>query len=169
MGGAGSLPGDDGWVSLALADTAPLLLPASPGNATDFTPLHASVLRALGQGQAMFFRGIAEAVGRDDELARSLDDAALAAAVWDLVWAGELTNDTLAPLRSRLGAARTSTRRASGSTRGRYAGRPRRRMPHAHRPAGDGRPLVAAARSASPTPPAGCTRWPRRCSTATAW
>ena len=119
--GSGSLPGDDGWVSLALADMAPLLLPASPAT-HDFTPLHASVLSALGQGQAMFFRGLAEAVAREGAVT---DDPLLASAVWDLVWAGELTNDTLAPLRSRLGAARQSTRRSSGSTRGRLSrGRP---------------------------------------------
>jgi ATP-dependent helicase Lhr and Lhr-like helicase len=127
--GSGSLQGDDGWVSLALADTAPLLLPVSPA-ATDLTPLHASVLRALGQGQAMFFRGLAEVVGRDTE-GPAPDDNLLATAIWDLVWAGELTNDTLAPLRSRLGAARQSSRssRSTSSHRSRYAARPRPTMP----------------------------------------
>ena len=33
-------------------------------------------------------------------------DQAVAAALWDLVWAGRLTNDTLAPLRAMLGAGR---------------------------------------------------------------
>jgi ATP-dependent helicase Lhr and Lhr-like helicase len=129
--GAGSLPGEDGWVSLALADSATLLLPTPPGNAVELTPLHASVLRALGQGQAMFFRGLAEAVGRDAELpGPPPDDTLLAGAVWDLVWSGELTNDTLAPVRSRLGAARQSARTGrSGPTRGRFAGRPRPAMP----------------------------------------
>ncbi|MDX6258127.1 MAG: ATP-dependent helicase Lhr and Lhr-like helicase [Frankiales bacterium] len=124
--GAGSLPGEDGWVSLALADSAPLVLPPAPGSSAEVTPLHAAVLRALGQGQAMFFRGLAEAVGRDDGLAGPPpDDTALALAIWDLVWAGELTNDTLAPLRARLGAARQTNRRATGATRARYGGRPR--------------------------------------------
>ena len=127
--GAGSLPGEDGWVSLTLADNAPLLLPSTPGSAAEVTPLHASVLRALGQGQAMFLRGLADAVGRDtDRGGPPPEDSLLAAAVWDLVWAGELTNDTLAPLRSRLGAARPSAR-SSGVHRGRYAGRPRPAMP----------------------------------------
>ncbi|TFE23634.1 DEAD/DEAH box helicase, partial [Frankia sp. B2] len=35
----------------------------------------------------------------------SLDDTALATALWDLVWAGRVTNDTLAPLRALLGSA----------------------------------------------------------------
>jgi len=37
---------------------------------------------------------------------RRLSDMAVAAAVWDLVWAGRLTNDTLAPLRTVLGTGR---------------------------------------------------------------
>jgi ATP-dependent Lhr-like helicase len=89
------------------------------------------VLDALGHGQAMFFRGLAEAVARDAALAGPPpDDGALAQAVWDLVWAGELTNDTLAPLRSRLGAARQGSRsgRSGGSARSRY-GRHRPSVP----------------------------------------
>jgi len=35
-----------------------------------------------------------------------VSDQAVAAAIWDLVWAGLLTNDTLAPLRTVLGAGR---------------------------------------------------------------
>jgi len=35
-----------------------------------------------------------------------VDDAALADDLWQLVWAGLLTNDTLAPVRAMLGATR---------------------------------------------------------------
>ncbi|GAA0355549.1 ATP-dependent helicase [Microbispora corallina] len=38
------------------------------------------------------------------------DDTVLAAAVWDLVWAGRVTGDTLAPLRSILGTGRPAHR-----------------------------------------------------------
>lgn len=93
--GSGAISGGDGWVVLAYADTAPLLLPP-PDGALTRTPLHEAVLDALGDGQALFFRSLSDQVG-------STDDAALAAAVWDLVWAGHLTNDTLAPLRAMLG------------------------------------------------------------------
>jgi ATP-dependent helicase Lhr and Lhr-like helicase len=115
--GHGSLPGNDGWVSLQPADSAELLLPAPDPDAVR-TPLHAQLLDALDGGQALFFRGISDRVG-------SLDDAALVAALWDLVWAGHLTNDTLAPLRALLGAGRTShaSRRAPARPRSRY-GRP---------------------------------------------
>ncbi|MDX6204986.1 MAG: ATP-dependent helicase Lhr and Lhr-like helicase [Frankiales bacterium] len=150
--GAGSLPGEDGWVSLALADTASLVLPSAPGSSTEITPLHAAVLGALGQGQAMFFRGLAEAVAQDETLPVP-DDGALAQAVWDLVWAGELTNDTLAPLRSRLGAARPGTRtgRSGGASRSRY-GRPRPSLPlRSGPPATAGRWSRLPARENDPT------------------
>ncbi|RQX12859.1 DEAD/DEAH box helicase, partial [Micromonospora chalcea] len=88
--GAGAISGGDGWVTLAYADVAPLLLPP-PDEALTLTPLHESVLDALADGQALFFRSLSDRVG-------ATDDAALSGAVWDLVWAGHLTNDTLAPL-----------------------------------------------------------------------
>ncbi|WP_436798996.1 Lhr family helicase [Micromonospora fulviviridis] len=93
--GSGAISGGDGWVILAYADVAPLLLPP-PDEALAVTPLHEAVLDALADGQALFFRSLSDRVG-------STDDTALAAAVWDLVWAGHLTNDTLAPLRAALG------------------------------------------------------------------
>ena len=51
-------------------------------------------------------------------------DDAVVAAVWDLVWAGLLTNDTLAPLRARLsggGRSAPAHRTRRSPTRGRYA------------------------------------------------
>ncbi|MDG4818051.1 ATP-dependent helicase [Micromonospora sp. WMMD956] len=93
--GSGAISGGDGWVTLAYADAAPLLLPP-PDDALTRTPLHDAVLDALGDGQALFFRSLSDRVG-------CTDDAALTAAIWDLVWAGHLTNDTLAPLRAALG------------------------------------------------------------------
>src|SRR5579875_938208 len=104
--GAGALPGGDGWVVLAPAGAAPLLFPA-PGELT-MTPVHEAVLAALDGGGALFFRALAERVDarlRADGVP-PVPDHALAAAIWDLVWAGRLTNDTLAPLRTVLGAGR---------------------------------------------------------------
>jgi ATP-dependent Lhr-like helicase len=117
-GGAGALPGGDGWVALYPADVAPLLLPL-PGPEPLPSPLHEAVIEALGGGAALFFRGLAERVG-------SLDDAALVTALWDLVWSGRITNDTLAPLRTLIGTGR-GTHRAPRrpAPRSRYArGRP---------------------------------------------
>jgi ATP-dependent Lhr-like helicase len=105
--GAGSLPGNDGWVSLVPADRASLLLPQPSDGAG--TPLHAEVLDALADGQALFFRGLADRV--------TATDSELQQVLWDLVWSGHLTNDTLSPLRALLGG-RTSRRTGS---RSRYA------------------------------------------------
>ncbi len=89
--GAGGLPGGDGWLVLAPADAAPLLFP-EPGEIT-MTPLHEAVLAALDGGGALFFRALGDRVaarlggsGAAADLAPT--DQALAAAIWDLVWAG---------------------------------------------------------------------------------
>ncbi|MCA2221539.1 ATP-dependent helicase [Nonomuraea sp. NEAU-L178] len=116
--GQGSLPGGDGWVSLYFADTAPLLLP-EPGQIT-MTPVHEQVLDVLGGGGALFFRGISDQLG-------SLDDATLVSALWDLVWSGRVSGDTLAPLRATLGSGRPAHRPAT--TRRRRAVLPSRSGP----------------------------------------
>ncbi|MET0423241.1 MAG: DEAD/DEAH box helicase, partial [Actinoplanes sp.] len=114
--GSGSIGGHDGWVTLAYADSAPLLL-APPDDELALTPLHQQVLDALDDGQALFFRSLADRV-------RSTDDTALAAAVWDLVWAGHLTNDTLAPVRNLLGGSGAhKAKSAPARTRYRRPGR----------------------------------------------
>ena len=99
--GHGTLPGTDGWVSLHLAETAHLTLPDHAE--LDTTPLHDAVVEALTGGGAYFFRQLATAVG-------STDDKALEAALWDLVWGGRLSNDTLAPVRALTSGGRTAHR-----------------------------------------------------------
>ncbi|MFB9660535.1 ATP-dependent helicase [Glycomyces mayteni] len=116
--GAGSLPGNDGWIALYPAETAPLLLPEpQPLPATD---LHTAVLTALDGGYGLFFRQLADRV-REASFA-TFTDAELTAALWDLAWSGRVANDTLAPLRALLGSGRTA-----GST----AHRARRAAPRA--------------------------------------
>ncbi len=114
--GAGALPGGDGWVVLAPAVSAPLLLP-EPTEVT-MTPVHEAVLKALGSG-ALFFRAVAERVAADraEQTGHGLaaTDREVASALWDLVWAGRLTNDTLAPLRTVLGTGRPVVGEARGS------------------------------------------------------
>ncbi|MFF9317384.1 DEAD/DEAH box helicase [Streptomyces sp. NPDC014735] len=140
--GAGALPGKDGWLSLYLADSAPLLLP--PPHPLELTALHESVLTALSGGYGLFFRQIADQVRATTH--PDCTDPQLADAVWDLAWSGRLTNDTLAPLRSLLGSGRTA-----GST----AHRARRSVPR-----GRYGSLTAAARPVSRTgPPTVSGRW----------
>ncbi|WUH90554.1 ATP-dependent helicase [Streptomyces sp. NBC_00433] len=128
--GAGALPGKDGWISLYLADTAPLLL--SPPQPLELAPLHQAVLTALSGGYGLFFRQIADHVR-----AGGLDvtEPQLADAVWDLTWSGRLTNDTLAPLRALLGSGRTAGATAHRAPRavprGRYSSLAGRAAPRA--------------------------------------
>ncbi|WP_026875590.1 ATP-dependent helicase [Jiangella gansuensis] len=116
--GHGTLPGSDGWVSLHLADTAHLTLPdVDPAEADG--RLHTAVLETLAGGGAYFFRQLSDAVG--SRLDAPPDDPALTTALWDLVWAGSITNDTLAPLRSLLSGTRSSHRSRPARPRSRYA------------------------------------------------
>ncbi|WP_150307780.1 Lhr family ATP-dependent helicase [Planctomonas psychrotolerans] len=113
--GAGSLPGNDGWVTLHLADTVPVTLPEPAEH--DTTELEREVLTTLGSGGAYFFRQLSDAVG-------STDDTALVTALWDLVWAGLVTNDTFSPLRALLGGGKTAHRAPTRTPRARmYRGR----------------------------------------------
>jgi ATP-dependent Lhr-like helicase len=129
--GAGQISGKDGWVSLHLADSSPLTL-ATPAE-IDLTDLHRSILDTLAGGGAYFFRQLSDTV-------QSTDDTALAAALWDLVWAGYIGNDTLAPLRALL----SDTSRATPSHR------TPRRAPRAHAYRRLGRPTMPT-RSGPPT------------------
>ncbi|MGP3977925.1 DNA glycosylase AlkZ-like family protein [Streptomyces sp. 8N114] len=117
--GAGALPGKDGWISLHLADTAPLLLP--PPHPLELTPVHQAVLAALEGGYGLFFRQLAERARAEHPEAT---DPHITEALWDLVWSGRVTGDTLAPLRALLGSGRTAgstAHRAKRPTpRGRY-------------------------------------------------
>ncbi|MGO4760090.1 DEAD/DEAH box helicase, partial [Streptomyces sp. 2MCAF27] len=133
--GAGALPGKDGWVTLHLAEAAPLLLHAP--HPLEIGPLHQTVLDALAGGYGLFFRQIAElvrAAGHD------VQDPQLAEAVWDLAWSGRLTGDTLAPLRALMGSGRTA-----GST----AHRARRAVPRGRYGSLTARPT--ASRNGPPT------------------
>jgi ATP-dependent Lhr-like helicase len=116
--GAGALPGKDGWVSLYLADTAPLILPGP--QPLELSPLHRAVLDALSGGYALFFRQIAE---QTHAAGLEATDPEVADAIWDLAWSGRLTNDTLAPLRALLGSGRTAGSTAHRSPRATPRGR----------------------------------------------
>ncbi|GGE81648.1 Lhr family ATP-dependent helicase [Mycetocola zhadangensis] len=114
--GAGSLPGNDGWVTLHLAEAAPLTLPVPADAEPD--ELQREVLLALGGGGAFFFPQLAEATGAQN-------DASLVTALWDLVWAGLITNDTFAPLRTLTGHGKGAHRTTRAVPRSRmYRGRP---------------------------------------------
>src|SRR5699024_4437092 len=84
----------DGWIRVlladAVADLAPLPHPVS-GRA-------AEVLSLRAPGAGWFARDPAEQL--------EVPADALTEALWEVVWAGHITSDTLAPLRARLGGER---------------------------------------------------------------
>jgi ATP-dependent Lhr-like helicase len=88
--GRGSLGASDGRVALYMRGDAPRLIgpPVEPPQAE----LHERVRSHLGARGASFFRDIYNACGGGDE-------EVMLDALWDLVWSGEVTNDTFAPLR----------------------------------------------------------------------
>jgi ATP-dependent helicase Lhr and Lhr-like helicase len=152
--GAGALPGRDGWVCLAPADTAELLLP--PAEEFDPGPLHQAVLGALDGGQALFFRALSDRVFAGGGLGHP-DDGALGEALWDLVWAGLVTNDTLAPLRAHLGT-RAAGHRGAAPVRARLGGYTRPRHARPAMPSRSGPPSLAGRWSLLPERAADPTR-----------
>jgi ATP-dependent Lhr-like helicase len=139
--GHGSLPGDDGWVSLHLAETASLTM--APPDDTEVGDRQRAVLDVLAGGGAYFFRALADQVvgSHDPELVEDL---------WALVWSGHVSGDTFAPVRALLGGGRTAHKRsAAGPRTSRYAGRAGSLGALGGRRGGS-RPLTAA-RSAPPT------------------
>ncbi|MDT7676189.1 MAG: ATP-dependent helicase Lhr and Lhr-like helicase [Pseudonocardiales bacterium] len=153
--GCGPLAGADGWLALAPTDVADLLLPdADPEPPA--SPLHTAVLGALAGGGALFFRQLADAVGGALVAAGepTPDDATLVSAMWELVWAGLLSNDTLGPVRALTAGKGAAHKPRQSAPRGRYArlraGRPS--MPsRSGPPTVGGRWSLAAGRSADTT------------------
>ena len=82
----------DGRIAIFLADHLPRLsAPAAPGVCSD--PRQAAIVDWLAQHGASFFGALHDAAGRGFP-------AETVRALWELVWAGRITNDTLMPLRS---------------------------------------------------------------------
>jgi ATP-dependent Lhr-like helicase len=99
--GRGGLGATDGRVALYLRGDAPGLVaqPIEPPSGD----LHSRLRDHLHARGASFFRDIYGACGGGDE-------EAMLDALWDLVWSGEVTNDTFAPLRLLGPAARRPAR-----------------------------------------------------------
>jgi ATP-dependent Lhr-like helicase len=92
--GRGSLGRDDGRIALYRRDRVELLAGLGAEDDRPATPIHEAIRTHLQRRGASFFPALRAAVSdarTDEEL---LD------ALWDLVWAGEVTNDTFAALRA---------------------------------------------------------------------
>ena len=133
--GAGGLGASDGRLRLVFRDQVPLLVPVpEPGEESGTGDAHHRVLRDhLAERGASFWADLVAAVAAAE---LPYDDETVLAALWDLVWAGEVTNDSLAPLRARVSGG--TNRRASGA-RSRRGAPNVRRLSRQGPPAGSGR------------------------------
>jgi ATP-dependent helicase Lhr and Lhr-like helicase len=116
--GAGPLGAQDGRIRLYFRDQVGLLAPR-PADDTDRTEgaVHDALRVHLAQRGACFWADLrAGAPGATDD--------ELLAALWDLVWAGEVTNDALAPVRAYVGGA--VAKRSGGGRRALARPRPGR-------------------------------------------
>jgi ATP-dependent Lhr-like helicase len=140
--GCGALAGGDGWVALAPTDVAELLLPDVED--VPESPLHTAIVTAL-DGGALFFRQLADRIGAalvaTGEPAPT--DDVLVPALWELVWAGLVTNDTLAPLRSLVSGRGAAHRPRRSAPRGRYARMRAQAVGSTRMPTRTGPPTVA--------------------------
>ena len=112
--GAGSIGTRDGRVRLAFRDQAALLVPAAEGFEPD--ALHSALLDQLEGHGASFWSDLTRAAHQAGQPA---DDAVVLTALWDLVWAGLVTNDSLAPLRALVDGGRARAGRRPSRSRGR--------------------------------------------------
>ncbi|MGN6721010.1 MAG: ATP-dependent helicase, partial [Marmoricola sp.] len=110
--GEGGISGTDGWVSLHPAD-GPLI-----GAPVEFEPdeQEDQILKLLDSGGGFFFRQLSDALGQQDS-------SVLSAALWRLVWAGRIGNDTWTPLRAYIGGGTHKVRQSAPRAR---MGRPGR-------------------------------------------
>jgi ATP-dependent Lhr-like helicase len=111
--GAGALGRHSGRVALYFRDDAALIGPPPVRGEAPSEPAHAALRQRLAAGACFFTDLLVDVELSPEELQEAL---------WDLVWAGEATNDAFAPLRApRLTLARA--RRESARARRRFSAR----------------------------------------------
>ena len=113
--GAGTIPGQDGWISLHLAESADLTVPETP----------AVPLAELSENAQRVYGAIGEAADFAPRIAAraGLSLGAAGEALWELVWAGLATNDGFGPLRAFLDGGKTAHARPKAAGRSRAHGR----------------------------------------------
>jgi ATP-dependent Lhr-like helicase len=113
--GAGALGRSSGRVALYFREDAPWLGPPTARSERPMGELHARIRERLRSGACFWSDLLVDIV--------EVDSAELQEALWDLVWAGEVTNDAFAPLRAprlslvRAERARNNARRRFGARR----------------------------------------------------
>jgi ATP-dependent Lhr-like helicase len=161
--GDGAIGPTDGRVRLYFRDQVHLLAPApnaattsaansspsanaDPSGGEALGALHEALLAHLEQRGASFWPDLVRAAS---DAQQAYDDATVLAALWDLVWGGLVTNDSLAPVRAYVGGGAKKRAPAGGARSRPRLGRLSRLGP----PAGAGRwSLVRELVEPRPTP-----------------
>ena len=166
--GAGAIGASDGRIRLVFRDQAPLLVPRRPRSISALAMKRCSGISKRG---ASFWPELVQAIASAD---LRYDDGEVLTALWDLVWGGLVTNDSLGaaagPREGATGAPRDRPPPAGSAGSARTARRFRsmvaRRSIARAAPVGDrdgARPRVAAARALRRVDPRGrARRGPRR-------
>ncbi len=121
--GAGGLGAGDGRVRLLFRDQAGLLV--GPPTGDDFDALLTSAVPAALHGH-LVARGASfwpELVAAVQQAGEDYSDATVLDGLWDLVWAGAVTNDSMTPLRALVASGGRRPSATKRSTRG-VTGRP---------------------------------------------
>ena len=144
--GAGAVGAKDGRIRLTFADQLPMLAPGWEERESPDGAVHDAIRTLLAERGASFWNQLRSA-------APGVNDNELLASLWDLVWAGEVTNDSLAPLRAVVAGAKVKAGSAP-ARKSRVGGRPRPgRLNRIGPPAGQGRwSLVAPLLQPTPHP-----------------
>ncbi len=142
--GAGALGSGDGRVRLVFRDQVELLVPEPDPDLAPAGPVAVALRDHLAGLGASFWDDLVRAAA---DAGADHHQASVLAALWDLVWAGEVTNDSFAPLRAYLAG---SGKRTASAARARARPRPGR-LSRSGPPAGAGRwSLVAPLRRPLP-------------------
>ena len=107
--GAGGIGADDGRIALGFRETLRLVAPPLPETPPE-GPVHDALREHLRERGASFWPELLAAAAVPDE-------RIVLSALWDLVWAGEITNDTIAPMRAFLIRRPAKAARAGGKPR----------------------------------------------------
>lgn len=95
--GGGAIGGSDGWIRLLFRDQVNLLAPV-PDDRPEGGAVEAIRAHLVERGASFW----AELVQACADAGADYDEGSVLQAIWDLVWAGAITNDTFAPLRAYL-------------------------------------------------------------------
>ena len=146
--GAGPLGAGDGRVRLVFRDQVDVLVPEVGDDDRPEGPVHDALRAHLAARGASFWDDLVRAAAAAET---DYDDPTVLAALWDLVWAGEVTNDSLAPLRAFVAGGAGKRSSAAAKRTGQRA-RPRPgRLSRLGPPSGAGRwSLVAPLRLPPP-------------------